>query len=178
MAETDKTIELKLSKLLLNYYKPLTIQIFQIWAYFFRFMGLGRFSECGLVHCLLWLRKWINTKSLHTSPSHQHQFTDHIILCECQQSLPDWELCFVISVSVPWVCLLCQPARWLEVCQHARGSSQCPESPDIMPLCQMVAVPVLQRLYSWFGLFACNDDLVCFTLSCDGLLAVFVTIYC
>ena len=61
---------------------------------------------------------------------------------------------------------------------HPDVHPRCPESPDVVPLCQMVAVPVLQRLYSWFGLFVCNDDLVCFTLSCDGLLAVFVTIYC
>ena len=36
----------------------------------------------------------------------------------------------------------------LEVCQHARGSSRCssrcPESLDVVPLCQMVAVPVSQ----------------------------------
>ena len=33
------------------------------------------------------------------------------------------------------------------------------------------------RLYLWLR-FICNDDFVCFSLSCDGLLAVFVTIHC
>ena len=54
--------------------------------------------------------------------------------------------------------LLCQPARWLEVCQHARGSSRCssrcPESPDVEPLCQMVAVPV-HKTVLMVRFFAC-----------------------
>ena len=58
---------------------------------------------------------------IHTSPSHHHQFTDHIILCECQQSLPDWESCVSSlvcachgSVIVP----ACQMSRSVPVCQR------------------------------------------------------------
>ena len=34
------------------------------------------------------------------------------------------ERVIIISLPVPWVCLLCQCASMPEVCQHARGSSQ------------------------------------------------------
>ena len=80
----------------------------------------------------------------------------------------------------------------LEVCQHARGSSQkclvlpwmfpggsscprCPEGQDIVPLCQMAQNP--QDCTYGSDLFVMMI-LVCFSLSCDGLLAVFVTINC
>ena len=105
------------------------------------------------------------------------QFTDHII-CVCQQSLPDWESCvFVISVPVPWVCLLCQHARW------ARSVPACQQmSPDVLKAL------TLSHCARWQFKFhkdcTYGSDLFvmmifdCFTLSCDGQRTVFVTIYC
>ena len=62
----------KLSKLPPDCYKPLNCSKFPNLGLFW-FMGLGRFSECGLVNCLFWLRKWINIqiniKSPYLSPS-------------------------------------------------------------------------------------------------------------
>ena len=112
-------------------------------------MGLGRFSECGLVNCLLWLGKWINI-GLHTyititSPS---VYWPHHPVWVSTESTRLRELCFVISVCLPWVCYCASLPD--EVCQRARGSSRCPsrcssrcpESPDVEPPCQMVEVPV------------------------------------
>ena len=117
-------------------------------------MGLGRFSECGLVNCLLWLRKQINNR-------HQHQITIHQHLqpsCKLTTSSVSVNRVFQVERAVcsSLVCL-CYGSVYcaitsmpdeLEVCQHARGSSRCssrcPESPDVVPLCQMAAVPVSQ----------------------------------
>ena len=74
------------------------------------------------------------------------------------------------SVIVP----ACQITRSVPACQRVH--------PDVLKaqtLCHCARWQQFQfiRLYSWFSLFVC-DDIDCFTLSCDGLLAVFVTIYC
>ena len=78
-----------------------------------------------------------------------------------------------------------------EVCQHARGSSlkcllpwtfpggssspRCPEGQDTVPLCQMAQNP---QDCTYGIVFTCNDDICVFSLSCDGQLAVCVTIDC
>ena len=51
---------------------------------------------------------------------------------------------------------------------------RCPEGQDIVPLCQMAQNP---QDYTYGIDFACNDGICVSSLSCDGLLAVFVTIY-
>ena len=53
------------------------------------------------------------------------------------------------------------------------GGSRCPEDQDIVPLCQMAQNP--QDCTYGSDLFVMMI-LACFSLSCDGLLAVFVTI--
>ena len=52
---------------------------------------------------------------------------------------------------------------------------RCPEGQDVVPLCQMAQNP--QDCTYGSDLFVMMI-LVCFALSCDGLLAVFVTINC
>ena len=162
-------------------------------------MGLGQFSECGLVHSCSDSENgsniYINIKSPYTSPSHwasllsvdwfipaltqkmdqhlhQHQITIHITIpssllttiCECQQSLPEWErgVSSSVCLPVPWVCLLCQHARWarsVPACQRviqmfiqmSWKPRHCATVPD--------GSSSFTRLYSWFGLFAWNDDI-------------------
>ena len=146
--KTQKLLKLftKLSKLS-KFIKLVYIRVY------FQFMGLGRFSECGLVYCLFWLRRditiYINihititckltTSSVCANQSLQIERVVHHLwfICLCHGS--------VYCASMPDV---------LEVCQHARGSSlkclcfpgcflevpagpRCPEGQDIVPLCQM-----------------------------------------
>ena len=153
-------------------------------------MGLGQFSECGLVSCLLWLRNDINFITIYTIFNHPVNQPHHLCVPVRVSRLREW--CVIIGLPVPWVCLLCQHAS------HARsvpaykrvipevfvlpwmfpeGSSipRCPEDQVIVPLCQMAQNP--QDCTYGSDLFV-TMILVCFTLSCDGLLAVFVTINC
>ena len=122
-------------------------------GFIFQFMGLGQFSECGLVYCLIWLRKWINIYINIGSPyitiPINHQLTTSF--CVCQQSLPDWESGVSSLVCLCHGSVYCASVPAMpEVCQHARGSSwsvcasldisrgpRCPEGQDIVPLCQM-----------------------------------------
>ena len=105
-------------------------------------MGLGRFSGMD------WFNSCSNSENGSTPNHHIHHHhiniglltTSSSCVSENQQSLPDWESCVSSLVCLPWVCYCASLPD--EVCQHARGSSRCPESPDIVPLCQMVAVPV------------------------------------
>ena len=86
-------------------------------------MGLGQFSECGLVNCLLWLRKQINIKSPSINIFNHPVNRPHHPVWLSTESTRLRELCFVISVPAMGL-LLCQPARWLEVYQRARGFIQ------------------------------------------------------
>ena len=113
-------------------------------------------------------------------------------LCVPAESSTEWESGVIIGLPVPWVCLLCQhasQARSVQTCQRVipevfvlpwmfpGGSSfpRCPEGQDIVPLCQMAQNPQDCTYGSdWFVMMV----LVCFSLSCDGLLTVFVTINC
>ena len=127
-------------------------------------MGLGQFSECGLVNCLLWLRKQINIKSPSINIFNHPVNRPHHPVWVSTESIRLRELCFVISVPVPWVCYcaITSVPDELEVCQHARGSSRCssrcPESLDVVPLCQMAAVPVSQDC-THGSVFVCYDDI-------------------
>ena len=148
-------------------------------------MGLGRFSECGLVYCLLWLRKWINIKSPYSSPS-----SLLTTICACQQSLPEWERCIIIGLSACAMGLstvpACQPCKKCASMPEGhpevsvlpwtfpRGP-RCPEGQDIVPLCQL-AQTSQDCTYGSDSFVMMIFD--CFILSCDILLAVFVTIYC
>ena len=96
-----------------------------------------------------------------------------------------WFACAMGLSTVP----ACQHARSVSVCQRiipevsvlpwmfpgGSRSPRCPEGQDIVPLCQIVQNPQ-DCTYgaNWFVMMI----LVCFSLSCDGLLAVFVTINC
>ena len=73
-------------------------------------MGLGQFSECGLVHCLFWLRKWINIESPYIT-IFNHPLSRPHHLCVPAESTRMREWCIIIGLPVPWVCLLCQCAR-------------------------------------------------------------------
>ena len=124
-----------------------------------------------------------------TSTSHHHPHHHHLVYWPHHLCVPirvsrlrGW--CVIISLPVPWVCLLCQHTSMPEVCQHARGSSlkcllpwtfpggsrspRCPEGQDVVPLCQMAQNPqdcTYGIVYSW------NDDFcVVLLLSCDGLV--------
>ena len=122
-------------------------------------MGLGQFSECGLVYCLLWLRKDITYINIH--------------ITECSKVYvitgPNKHLTSVCAIRVyrlgEWwsslVCLCHGSVYCLPVCQHARSvpacervilevselpwmvsrSPRCPEGLDIVPLCQMAQNP-------------------------------------
>ena len=144
-------------------------------------MGLGRFSECGLVNCLLWLRKQINIKSPSINIFNHPVNRPHHPVWVSTESIRLRELCFIISVPVPWVCLLChyQHARWarsVPACQRviqmfiqmSWKPRHCATVPD-------GSSSSFTRLYSWFG-FCLLWWYWLISLSCDGLLAVFVTI--
>ena len=168
----------KLSKFVLN---------FKIRVYF-QFMGLGQFSECGLVYCLLWLRNDINFITIYTISTINWP---HHPVC-ASRVFPDWEsgvsslVACAMGLSTVPVCQPCQKCAsmpeghpWSVVLpwMFPGGSScpRCPEGQDIVPLCQMAQNP--QDCTYGSDLFVMMI-LVCFTLSCDGLLAVFVTINC
>ena len=96
----------------------------QFWPYFSVY-GVGPVSECS-------------DSDLQTS-SKLHKLHQPVKpFWPVSFRLPEWEDCaIIISLSMPWVCLLCQHvASMPEVCQHARGSSQkClsfPEVPDVL----------------------------------------------
>ena len=106
-----------------------------------------------------------------------HKPTDHIILCVPAASSRLRELWFIISLSIPWVCLLSfQCVRWARSVPACQEMSQMSWSPR-----HCATVPDGKKLqdctYGLVNLFVMMIS-VCFTLSCDGLLAVFVTIYC
>ena len=103
------------------------------------------------------------------------------------------EWCVIISLPVPWVCLLCQHAnehaRSVPACQRVipevsvlpwtfpggSRSPRCPEGQDIVPLCQMAQNP---QDCTYGTISFVMMILVCFSLSCDGLLAVCINITC
>ena len=153
-------------------------------------MGLGQF---------FWV--WTGLLPALTQKMDQHQitiltifnhpwFTDHII-CVCQQSLPEWESCVsslvacTMGLSTVPACQMCQKCAsmpeghpwsdWASLDDYR--CPRCPEGLDIVPLCQMaVQVPQDCTHGSVYSFVMMIFD--CFSLSCDGLLAVFVTIYC
>ena len=176
------------------------IQIVQIALNFkirvyFRFMGLGQFSECGLVSCLLWLRNVINFITIYTIFNHPVNWPHHV--CVPAESSPDWEsgvsslvcLCHGSVYCASSMPAVCQHARSVPACQSvipkvsvlpwmfpggSRGP-RCPEGQDIVPLCQMAQNT--QECTYGSDLFVMMI-LVYSSLSCEGLLAVFVTINC
>ena len=106
---------------------------------------------------------------------HQHQITIHQHLqpsCKLTTSSVSVNRVFQVERAVcsslvclchgSVYCVITSVPDELEVCQHARGSSRCssrcPESPDIVPLCQMAAVPVSQDC-THGSVFVCNDDI-------------------
>ena len=113
-------------------------------------MGLGQFSECGLVSYLLWLRNDINFITIYTIINHPVNQPHHLCVPIRVSKLREW--CVIIGLPVPWVCLLCQHvyqhARSVPACQRVipevyvlpwtfpRGSSspRCPDGQDIVPL--------------------------------------------
>ena len=119
-------------------------------------MGLGWFSECGLVYCLFWLRNDINFITIYTIIKHSGNQPHHLCVPSVFSRLREW--CVIIGLPGSWVCLLCQHARCarsVPACQRVipevsvlpwtfPGSSRsprCPEGQDIVPLCQMAQNP-------------------------------------
>ena len=145
-------------------------------------MGLGQFSECGLVYCLIWLRNVINFITIYTIFNHPVNRPHHLCVPAVFSRMREW--CVIIGLPLPWVCLLCQHARCARsVPAYQRVIQKCPgfqKSQMSWRSRHCATVPdgsKSARLYLWLR-FICNDDFVCFSLSCDGLLAVFVTINC
>ena len=84
-------------------------------------MGLGQFSECGLVYCLLWLRNVINCITIYIIFTHPVNQPHH--LCVPAES-PDWESGVSSLVCLWHGSVYCASVPAMpEVCQHARGSS-------------------------------------------------------
>ena len=148
-------------------------------------MGLGQFSECGLVHSCSDSENGSTFTSTSNHHTHHHPVYWPQSVCASRVFQSEREVYhhrFACLYHGSVYCAITSMPDVLEVCQHARGSSRCssrcPESLDIVPLCQMVAVPVSQDCTH--GSVYLFEMMIfdCFTLSCDGLLAVFVTIYC
>ena len=115
-------------------------------------MGLGRFLSVN------WFLACSDSEKTSTSHHHLHH---HQPLCKLTTSvcairvyrLREW--CVIISLSVPWVCLLCQHASSVPSCQRVipevfvlpwtfpggSRSPRCPEGQDMVPLCQMAQNP-------------------------------------
>ena len=116
---------------------------------YFRFMGFGRFSECGLVYCLLWLRKdiiYITYINIHIT------ITCKLTTSVCAIRVYRVRVVIIISLPVPCICLLCQHARSVPACQRVilevselpwmfSKSPRCPEGQVVVPLCQMAQNP-------------------------------------
>ena len=153
-------------------------------------MGLGQFLSVDWFTACSDSEK-TSPASTSTSPSSCKLTTSSV--CVCHQSiyrLREW--CVIISLPVPWVCLLCQCASMPEVCQHARGSFQkCLYFPghflEVPAVLDVLKVKTLCHCARWLKThktvlmviaFTCNDDICVLSLSCDSLLAVFVTINC
>ena len=119
----------KLSKLLLNCYKPLNhFKISKFGPISFGLWGWAGFLSVD------WLIACSDSENGSTSRSIKSPYSSPSSLLTTSSSVcasrvyPDWESCvFVISVPVPWVCLLCQHARW------ARSVPACQQmSPDVL----------------------------------------------
>ena len=83
-------------------------------------MGLGQFSECGLVFCLLWLRNDINFITIYTIINHKLTTSS---VC-ASRVFPDWESGVSSLVCLCHGSVYCASMPAMpEVCQHARGSS-------------------------------------------------------
>ena len=143
-----------------------------------------------------WFTAWSNSengssRSSPYTPSSTINWPHHPV-CAIRV-FPEWESGVSSLVCLCHGSVYCASMPAVpEVCQHARGSSlkclcfpgcflevpacpRCPEGQDIVPLCQMAQNP--QDCTYGSDLFVMMI-LVCFSLSCDGLLAVFVTINC
>ena len=141
-----------------------------------------------------WFTAWstseMSSRSSPYTPSSTINWPHH--LCVPAESSRVREWCIIIGLPVPWVCLLCQHARCatsVPECQRVipevsvlpwtfPGCSSCPRCPegqDVVPLCQMAQT---SQDCTYGIAFTCNDDIWVLSLSCDGLLAVFVTINC
>ena len=138
---------------------------------YFQFMGLGQFSECGLVYCLIWLRNVINFITIYTIINHPVNRPHHLCVpVRVFSRMREW--CVIIGLPVPWVCLLCQHARCarsVPACQRVIPWSVC-ASLDVSWMFQKsqmswrprhcATVPdgsKFTRLYLWLR-FICNDD--------------------
>ena len=174
-------IVLNCFKLFQNYNKPSKISKFGYIC--FGLWGWGRFSECGLVNSCSDSENGSTTTSTSNQHTHHHPvyWPHHASVIRVFQI--ERAVCFVISVPVPWVCLLChyQPARWARSVPACQRVIQMFIQMSWKPRC-CATVPdgsssSSTRLYSWFGFCLLWWNWLIF-LSCDGLLAVFVTIYC
>ena len=148
-------------------------------------MGLGWFLSVD------WSLAWSDSEK--TSTSHQHLHYHHPVnwphLCVPVRvsRLRGWWI--IISLPVPRVCLLCQHASSVPVCQMVISevsvlpwtfpggsrSPRCPEGQDMVPLCQMAQNP---QDCTYGAILLVMMIFKCFNLSCDGLLAVCITINC
>ena len=175
-----------------NYYKILQILKIslnlQIRVYF-RLWGWASFLS------MVWFTARSNSemssRSSPYTPSSTINWPHHLcVAIRVLTRVREW--CVIIGLPVPWVCLLCHHAshaRSVPACQRiipevfvlpwtfsgCSSCSRCPEDQDIVPLCQMAQNP--QDCTYGSDLFVMMI-LVCFPLSCGGLLAVFVTINC
>ena len=117
--------------------------IFGLWGWA-SFLSVDWFTACSDSE---------KTSPTSTSTSPSSCKPDHI--CVCHQSLQIERVVIIISLPVPWVCLLCQHASMPEVCQACQRvipevselpwtfsrSPRCPEGQVIVPLCQMAQNP-------------------------------------
>ena len=106
-----------------------------------------------------WFTACSDSENGSTSNHHTHHhpvYWPHH-LCVPAESTRMREWCIIIGLPVPWVCLLCQHARWarsVPVCQQMSQMSwrpwHCATVPD--------GSSSSTRMYLWFR-FICNDDI-------------------
>ena len=159
---------------------------------YFQFMGLGHgfWVWTGLLPALTQKRHQLHHHLHHHQPSCKLTKSS---VCVCHQSIQServvchhWFACAMGLSTVP---AACHHARSVPAYQRVipevsvlpwtfpggSRSPRCPEGQDIVPLCQMAQNP---QDCTYGVAFTCNDDICVLSLSCDGLLAVFVTINC
>ena len=156
--------------------------IFSLWGWA-SFLSVDWFTACSD-------SEMSSTSSPYTPSSTIKPTTSSVCASRVFYRVREW--CVIIDLPVPWVCLLWQHAshaRSVPACQRVipevfvlpwmfpgcSSCPRCPESQDVVPLCQMAQNP--QDCTYGSDLFVMMI-LVWFSLSCGGLLAVFVTINC
>ena len=142
-----------------------------------------------------WFTAWSNSEMSSRSSPYTPASTinqPHHPVCAIRV-FPEWESCVSSLVCLCHGSVYCASVPAMpEVCQHARGSSlkclcfpgrflEVPAVLDVLKaktLCHCARWLKIHKTVLMAQIYLLVMILVCFSLSCDGLLAVFVTINC